>query len=177
MGEGIAVDDHMETSVRGIYAVGDATGAPQLAHAATAEGITAVEHMAGRDPEGVDALGIPSCIYCQPQVASVGLTEARAREAGYDVRIGRFPFRASGKAVATGETEGMVKLVFDTRYGELLGGCVIGAEATELIAEIGLARKMEATYEELAHTVHAHPTLSEAVMEAAGEAFGEAVNI
>jgi dihydrolipoamide dehydrogenase len=173
---GIAVDRRMETSARGIYAAGDVIGAPQLAHAAAAEAVVAVESMVGREPGQIEGEGIPSCIYCQPQVAGVGLTEKRAREAGYDVRVGRFPFRASGKAVAAGETEGLVKLVFDSRYGDLLGGAVIGSEATELIAEIGLARRLEATYEDLAHTVHAHPTLSEAVKEAAADAFGESVN-
>ena len=173
---GIAVDSRMQTTARGIYAAGDVIGAPQLAHAATAEAILAVESMAGREPEQLDRDGIPSCIYCQPQVASVGLTEMRAREAGHDVSVGRFPFTASGKAVAAGETEGLVKLVFDRAYGDLLGGAVIGSEATELIAEIALARRLEATYEDLAHTVHAHPTLSEAVKEAAADAFGEAVN-
>jgi dihydrolipoamide dehydrogenase len=132
--------------------------------------------MAGREVEQLDHDGIPSCIYCQPQVASVGLTEARARQAGHEVKVGRFPFAASGKAVAAGETDGMVKLVFGSRYGDLLGGAVIGSEATELIAEIALARRLEATYEDLAHTVHAHPTLSEGIKEAAADAFGEALN-
>ena len=173
----IAVDGRMETSVKGIYAVGDVVGAPQLAHAASAEAVAAVEFIAGRQRPEIDPEGVPSCTYCQPQVASVGLTEAEARERGMKVKVGRFPFAASGKARAAGETEGMVKLVFSEEYGELTGASIIGAEATELIAEVTLGRKIEATWEEFATAVHAHPTLSEAVMEAAAEAFGEALNI
>jgi len=171
----VEVDGRMETSAKGIYAIGDVAGTPQLAHAAVQEGIAAVEFAAGKErPE----LGqVPNCIYCQPQVASVGMSEKEAREAGRDVKVGRFPFAASGKGQAAGETAGLVKLVFDARYGELLGGAILGAEATELIAELGLALRLEATYEELLLTVHAHPTLSEAVMEAAGQAFGQAINI
>lgn len=173
----IEVDGRMETSAKGIYAIGDVAGAPQLAHAAVQEGIAAVEFAAGRERPELDRKQMPSCTYCQPQVASVGLSEQQARAAGYDVKVGRFPFAASGKGQAIGETEGLVKLVFDARYGELLGGAILGAEATELVAELGLALRLEATYEELLFTVHAHPTLSEAVMEAAGQAFGEAINI
>ena len=173
----IEVDGQMETSAKGIYAIGDVAGAPQLAHAAVQEGIAAVEFAAGRQRPELDRNQVPSCTYCQPQVASVGLNEKEAREAGYDVKVGRFPFAASGKGQAIGETEGLVKLVFDARYGELLGGSILGAEATELVAELGLALRLEATYEELLFTVHAHPTLSEAIMEAAGQAFGEAINL
>ena len=172
----IVVDERMQTSAKGIYAIGDVAGPPLLAHAAAQEGIAAVEFIAGRDRPTLDPSQVPNCIYCQPQVASVGLSESQAREAGYDVKVGRFPFAASGKAQAAGETEGLVKLVFDARYGELLGGAILGAEATELIAELTLALRLEATYEELLLTSHAHPTLSEAVMEAAGQAFGEAIN-
>ena len=172
----IVVDERMQTSAKGIYAIGDVAGPPLLAHAAAQEGIAAVEFIAGRDRPTLDPNQVPNCIYCQPQVASVGLSESQAREAGYDVKVGRFPFAASGKAQAAGETEGLVKLVFDARYGELLGGAILGAEATELIAELTLALRLEATYEELLLTSHAHPTLSEAVMEAAGQAFGEAIN-
>jgi dihydrolipoamide dehydrogenase len=139
--------------------------------------MAAVEFAAGRERPELDRNQVPNCIYCQPQVASIGLSEKEARAAGYDVKVGRFPFAASGKGQAIGETEGLVKLVFDARYGELLGGAILGAEATELVAELGLALRLEATYEELLFTVHAHPTLSEAVMEAAGQAFGEAINI
>ena len=176
-GGAIEVNGRLETSARGIYAIGDVVGAPQLAHMASAEGVAAVEFIAGHERAEIDRSNIPNCVYCQPQVASVGLGEVQAKEAGHDVRVGRFPFSASGKAHAVGETEGLVKLVFEARYGQLLGASIIGPEASELIAEIGLARKLEATYEELLQTVHAHPTLSEAVMEAAGEAFGEALNL
>ena len=172
----IVVDERMQTSAKGIYAIGDVAGPPLLAHAAAQEGIAAVEFIAGRDRPTLDPRQVPNCIYCQPQVASVGLSESQAREAGYDVKVGRFPFAASGKGQAAGETEGLVKLIFDARYGELLGGAILGAEATELIAELTLALRLEATYEELLATMHAHPTLSEAVMEAAGQAFGEAIN-
>jgi len=173
----IEVNGRLETSARGIYAIGDVIGEPQLAHAAAAEGVAAAEFIAGRQRAEIDRSNVPRCVYCQPQVASVGLSEKEAREAGHDVKVGRFPFTASGKARAAGETEGLVKLVFDSRYGELLGAAILGGEATELIAELGLARSLEATYEELLRTVHAHPTLSEGVMEAAGEAFGEALNL
>ncbi len=173
----IQVNGRFETSAKGIYAIGDVVGAPQLAHMASAAAVAAAEAIAGHQREEIDRSNIPSCTYCQPQVASVGLSERQAREAGHEVKVGRFPFMASGKGQALGETEGVVKLVFDTRYGEILGASMIGAEVTELIAEVCLARKLEATYEELLHTVHAHPTLSEAVMEAAGEAYGQALNL
>jgi len=173
----IKVDKFMQTNVPGIYAIGDVIGAPWLAHVASAEGITAVEHIAGHPTHGVDYSNIPGCTYCQPQVASVGLTEKKAREMGYEVRIGRFPFKASGKARAVGETDGFVKLVIDAKYGEILGGHIVGVEATEMIAEICTARAAEATADTLFHTVHAHPTLSESVMEAAADAYGEAIHI
>ncbi|MCC7264884.1 MAG: dihydrolipoyl dehydrogenase [Candidatus Latescibacteria bacterium] len=173
----VEINNRQETSVKGILAIGDVAGPPQLAHVAAAEGVAAVEFAAGQQRAPVDRSSIPFCTYCQPQVASMGLSEAAALKAGHQVKVGRFPFSASGKALATGESEGMVKLVFDAKYGELLGASIIGAEATELIAELGLARHLEATYEELMHTIHAHPTLSEGVMEAAGEAFGQALNI
>jgi dihydrolipoamide dehydrogenase len=173
----IKVDQFMRTNVPGVYAIGDVVGAPWLAHVASAEGVVAVEHIAGHATHGVDYSNIPGCTYCQPQVASVGLTEKKAREMGYEVKIGRFPFKASGKARAIGETDGFVKLVVDAKYGEILGGHIVGVEATEMIAEIVTARAAEATAETLFHTVHAHPTLSEGVMEAAADAYGEALNI
>ena len=173
----VRVDGRLETSVKGIYAIGDAIGAPQLAHMASAEAVAASEFIAGHQREDIDRTNIPSCTYCQPQVASIGMTEKEAVDAGYKVKVGRFPFMASGKAQAAGETEGLVKLIFDEQYGELLGASLIGSEATELIAEIALARKLEVTYEEILQTVHAHPTLSESIMEAAGQAYGEALNI
>ncbi|MBI3587079.1 MAG: dihydrolipoyl dehydrogenase, partial [Ignavibacteriales bacterium] len=148
-----------------------------LAHAASHQGIIAAEHLAKKALHGFDRGNIPSCTYCQPQVASIGMTEEAAIAAGYKVKVGRFPFRPLGKAMAIGETEGTVKLVFDEKYGELLGAHIIGSEATEMIAELGLARALEATNEEIRRTMHAHPTLSEAVMEAAGDAFGQAINM
>ena len=173
----IVVDKFGKTSVESIYAIGDVSGAPWLAHAASHQGIVAAEHLAGKSMHGFDRTNIPSCTYCQPQVASVGMTEEAAISAGHRIKVGRYPFRPLGKAMAIGETEGIVKLVFDEKYGELLGAHIIGSEATELIAELGLARALEATNEELFRTIHAHPTLSEAIMEAAGEAFGRAINI
>ena len=173
----IKVNETFKSNVDGIYAIGDVIGSPLLAHSASAEGITAVESMAGLSNSGVDYNNIPSCTYCQPQVASVGMTEEKAKELGYDIKIGRFPFSANGKALAIGESEGLVKLIFDAKYGEILGAHIIGSEATEMIAELCVAKTLESTYHEILKTVHAHPTLSEAVMEAAGEAYGEAVNI
>jgi dihydrolipoamide dehydrogenase len=171
------VDKFGKTNVESIYAIGDVSGAPWLAHAASHQGIVAAEHLAGKSMHGFDRTNIPSCTYCQPQVASVGLTEEAAITAGHKVKVGRYPFRPLGKAMAIGETEGIVKLVFDEKYGELLGAHIIGSEATELIAELVLARALESTNEELFRTMHAHPTLSEAIMEAAGDAFGQAINI
>ncbi len=173
----IRVDEFYRTSVPYVYAIGDVIGAPYLAHVASHEGIIAVDHLRGANPRPLDYGNIPGCTYCQPQVASIGLTEEQAKEKGLEIKVGRFPFRASGKARAIGEVEGMVKLVFDARYGELLGAHIIGPEATELIAELGIARTLETTFHELQHTVHAHPTLSEAIMEAAGDALGEAIHI
>jgi dihydrolipoamide dehydrogenase len=174
----IPVDANFQTSVPGIYAIGDVIGPPWLAHVASAEAISAVEGMANvKERLKVDYDNIPGCTYCQPQVASIGLTEQKAREKGYELKIGKFPFSASGKGRAIGETEGLVKLIFDAKYGELLGAHILGSEATEMIAELGIAKNLEATYEEILKTVHAHPTLSEAVMEAAAGAAGEAINI
>ncbi len=165
------------TNVPNIYAIGDVIGPPWLAHVASAEGIHCVEGIKGIKNTPIDYDNIPGCTFCQPQVASVGLTERKAKEKGYDLKIGKFPFMASGKAFAVGEREGFVKLIFDSKYGELLGGHIIGAEATELIAEVALARAMEATGHSLVKTVHAHPTLSESIMEAAAQAYGEAIHI
>jgi dihydrolipoamide dehydrogenase len=148
-----------------------------LAHVASQEGIISADHIAGKAKHGIDKTNIPSCTYCQPQVASVGLTEDAAIAKGYKVKVGRFPFRPLGKAMAIGETEGTVKLIFDEKFGELLGAHIIGSEATEMIAELGIAKALETTWEELHNTMHAHPTLSEAVMEAAGQAFDVAIHI
>ena len=172
----LQTDDRYQTSVPGVYAAGDIIGPPLLAHVASYEAIQAVEGMfSDHQPKRVTAF--PSCTYCQPQVASVGMTERAAAEKGLKFRIGRFPFSASGKARAVGEVEGFVKLIFGEPYGELLGAHIIGAEATEMIAELGLALTLEATEEEIEATIHAHPTLSEAVHEATGQAFGTAIHI
>jgi dihydrolipoamide dehydrogenase len=173
----IKVDKFQQTNVKGIYAIGDVNGPPWLAHVASAEGVVAAEHIAGHATNGMDYSNIPGCTYCQPQVASVGLTERKAKELGHELKIGKFPFTASGKANGTGETAGFVKLIFDKKYGELLGAHIIGSEATEMIAELCLARTLEADAESIFRTIHAHPTLSEAVMEAAADAEGEALNI
>ncbi len=165
------------TNIDGVYAIGDVIGAPWLAHVASHEGIHCVEKIKGLDPEPIDYENIPGCTYCQPQVASIGMTEEKAKEKGYEIKIGKFPFMASGKAFAVGEREGFVKLIFDEKYGELLGAHIIGPEATELIAEVGLAKKLEATAESIIKTVHAHPTLAETIMEAAANAEGEAIHI
>ncbi len=173
----IKVDKYMRTNVEGIYAIGDVAGPPWLAHKATAEGHVAAEFLAGHHTNGVDYNNIPGCTYCQPQIASLGLTEAKAKAAGYEIKVGKFPFTASGKAHGIGKTAGFVKLIFDAKYGEFLGAHMIGADVTELIAEMGLAKSLEATGPTIFKTIHAHPTLSEAVMEAAAVAFGECVHL
>jgi dihydrolipoamide dehydrogenase len=173
----IVVDDFSRTNIEGIYAIGDVAGPPLLAHVASREGIVCVEKIAGKDPQPVDYENIPGCTYCQPQVASVGMTEERAKAEGHEIKVGRFPFSASGKARAIGETEGLVKLIFDAKYGELLGAHILGSEATEMIAELGVAKTLETTVEGIAGSIHAHPTLSEAVMEAAEDAYGHAISI
>lgn len=173
----VKVDQFYRTSVNGIYAIGDIVGGPALAHVASAEGITCVEKIAGHDPRPVDYQNTPACTYTSPEVASVGMTEKAAREAGYELKVGKFPFTASGKASAAGAKEGFVKLVFDAKYGELLGAHMIGANVTEMIAEIVVARKLETTGEEIIKAVHPHPTMSEAIMEAAAAAYGEVIHI
>jgi dihydrolipoamide dehydrogenase len=166
-----------ETNVSGIFAIGDVIGPPWLAHVASAEGIHCIEHIKGILHPPIDYDNIPGCTYCQPQVASVGFTEAKAKEKGFEIKVGKFPFMASGKAFAIGEREGFVKMIFDAKYGEILGAHIIGSEATEMIAEVTLARSLEATGESLIKTIHAHPTLSESIMEAAANAYGEAIHI
>jgi dihydrolipoamide dehydrogenase len=167
----------METSVKGIFAVGDMTGRQMLAHKAMAEGVVAAEAIAGRSPRPVDYDNVPSCTYCRPQVASIGLSEAKARMNGREVAVGRFPFTANGKAVALAETEGFLKVVADKRTGEILGVHIVGPEATEIIHEFAVGRTLEATLEEIIHTIHAHPTLSEAALEATLAALGQAIHI
>lgn len=173
----VKVDDYYRTNVDGIYAIGDIVGGPALAHVASAEGITCVEKIAGHNPQPVDYGNIPGCTYTSPEVASVGLTEKAAKEAGYELKVGKFPFSASGKASAAGTKDGFVKLIFDAKYGELLGAHLIGANVTEMIAELVVARKLETTGEEIIKAVHPHPTMSEAVMEAAAAAYGEVIHI
>lgn len=173
----IKVDEYYRTNVDGIYAIGDVIGAPWLAHVASHEGVVCVEKIAGHETHPINYDNIPGCTYCQPQVASIGLTEEKAKEKGFEVKVGRYPFRVHGKAIAAGETDGFVKLIFDAKYGELLGAHIVGNEATELIAELGIAKSLEATKEEILRTVHAHPTLAEAIAEAAGDAYGEAIHL
>ncbi len=173
----IVSDDFGRTNVDGIYAIGDVAGPPWLAHVASREGIVCVGKIADKNPQPIDWDNIPGCTYCQPQVASVGMTEERARSTGHTLNIGKFPFTASGKARAIGETEGLVKLIFDAKYGELLGAHILGSDATEMIAELGLAKTLETTPAGIINTIHAHPTLSEAVMEAAENALGHSIHI
>lgn len=173
----VKVDSFYRTNIEGVYAIGDIIATQALAHVASAEAITCVEKIAGLNVEPVDYSNIPGCTYTHPEISSVGLTEAKAREAGYDIKIGKFPYTASGKASAAGQKEGFVKLIFEAQYGELLGAHMIGGNVTEMIAELVLAKKMEATGHELIKTIHPHPTMSEAVMEAAAAAYNEAIHI
>lgn len=173
----ILVDDYYRTNVPGIYAIGDVIPGPALAHVASAEGICCVEAIKGHTPETIDYNNIPSCTYCQPEVASVGMTEADAKAAGYDIKVGKFPFTASGKAKASGHSSGFVKVIFDAKYGEWLGAHLIGSNVTEMIAEVVAARKLETTGHEIIKTVHPHPTMSEAIMEAAAAAYNEVIHL
>jgi dihydrolipoamide dehydrogenase len=173
----VVVDDFYRTSVPGIFAIGDIVHGPALAHVASAEGIICVEKIAGKDPEPLDYKNIPGCTYTNPEIASCGMTESAAIEAGYEIKVGKFPFTASGKASASGAKDGFVKLIFDAKYGELLGAHLIGANVTEMIAEIVVARKLETTAHELIKAVHPHPTMSEAIMEAAAAAMGEVIHL
>ena len=173
----VKVDDFYRTNVNGVYAIGDIVGGQALAHVASAEGITCVEKIAGHNPQPIDYNNIPGCTYTSPEVASVGMSEKAAKEAGYELKVGKFPFTASGKASAAGAKDGFVKLVFDAKYGELLGAHLIGANVTEMIAELVVARKLETTGEEIIKAIHPHPTMSEAIMEAAAAAYGEVIHI
>ncbi len=173
----IKVDQFYRTTAKGVYAIGDVIGAPWLAHVASHEGVVCVEKIAGKDPHPINYRNVPGCTYCQPQIASVGFTEAEARKAGHDVRVGKFPFTASGKAAAIGHPEGFVKVIYDGKYGEWLGCHIIGYDATELIAEVVAARGLETTAREIIEAMHPHPTLSEGVMEASRDAFGQAINV
>ncbi|HEX7216031.1 MAG TPA: dihydrolipoyl dehydrogenase [Methylomirabilota bacterium] len=173
----VTVSATMETSVKGLYAIGDMAGHQMLAHKAMAEGVVAAEAIAGQSPRPVDYGNLPSCTYCRPQVASIGVSEATARAGGREIAVGKFPFTASGKAVALGETDGFIKVVADKTTGELLGVHIVGPEATELIHEFAVGRTLEATLEEIVHTIHAHPTLSEAALEATLAALGHPIHI
>ena len=173
----VVVDDYYVTSVPGIYAIGDIVHGPALAHVASAEGIICVEKLAGMEVEPLDYKNIPACTYTNPEIASCGFTEAAAREAGYNIKVGKFPFSASGKASTSGAKDGFVKLIFDATYGELLGAHMIGDNVTEMIGEIILARKLETTAHEIIRAVHPHPTMSEAIMEAAAAAYGEVIHL
>ncbi|MCC7379769.1 MAG: dihydrolipoyl dehydrogenase [Chitinophagaceae bacterium] len=173
----IIVDANQQTNVPGIYAIGDCTPGQALAHVASKEGINAAEHLSGHHPEPMDYNNIPGCTYCLPEIASVGYTEKAAKDAGYEVKVGKFPFVASGKAVAAGATEGFVKIIYDAKYGELLGCHMIGLNVTDMVAEIVVARKLETTAHEILNAVHPHPTMSEAVKEATAAAYGEAIDI
>jgi dihydrolipoamide dehydrogenase len=173
----IMVNDYYQTTVPGYYAIGDIVKGPALAHVASAEGILCVEKIAGHNVEPLDYGNIPGCTYCFPEVASVGMTEKAAKEAGYDLKVGKFPFSASGKASASGHKDGFIKVIFDAKYGELLGAHMIGSNVTEMIAEAVLARKLETTGHEILKAVHPHPTLSEAFMEATAAAYDEVIHL
>ena len=173
----IVVDVNQQTNVPGVYAIGDCTPNQALAHKATKEGINAAEHLSGKKPEPIDYNNVPGCTYCTPEIASVGYTEKAAKDAGYELKVGKFPFIASGKATAVGATEGFVKIIYDAKYGELLGAHMIGYNVTELIAEVVTARKLETTAHEILNAIHPHPTISEAVKEATAVAYGEATDI
>jgi dihydrolipoamide dehydrogenase len=173
----VIVDDYYQTNVPGVYAIGDIVPGPALAHVASAEGIICVEKIAGHHPEPLNYQNIPGCTYASPEIASVGYTEAQAKEKGYDVLVGKFPFSASGKASAAGVKDGFVKVIFDKKYGEWLGAHMIGANVTEMIAEVVVARKLETTGHEIIKAVHPHPTMSEAIMEAAAAAYGEVIHL
>ena len=173
----IKVDEYGRTNVAGIYAIGDVVPGAALAHVASAEGILCVEKIAGQNPHPIDQNNIPGCTYCVPEVASVGYTEAAAKAAGYELKVGKFPFSASGKAKASGAPQGFVKVIFDAKYGEFLGAHMIGMNVTEMIAEVVVARKLETTGHEIIKAIHPHPTMSEAIMEAAAAAYGEVIHL
>jgi len=173
----VKVDAFYRTNINGIYAIGDITPGQALAHVASAEGITCVEQIAGHHPEAIDYGNVPGCTYCSPEIASVGMTESQAKEAGYELKIGKFPFSASGKASAAGAKEGFVKVIYDAKYGELLGAHFIGANVTEMIAEMVVAKKLETTGLQILKAIHPHPTMSEAVMEATAAAYGEVIHL
>jgi dihydrolipoamide dehydrogenase len=173
----VKVDEFYRTNIEGVYAIGDIISSQALAHVASAEGITCVEKIAGMNPHPINYKNIPGCTYTSPEVASVGLTEKAAREAGYEIKVGKFPLTASGKASAAGAKEGFVKMIYDAKYGELLGAHLIGYNVTEMVAEIVVARNLETTGHEIIKSIHPHPTISEAIMEASAAAYGEVIHI
>ena len=173
----IIVDAYQQTNIKGIYAIGDCTPGQALAHVASKEGINAAEHIAGHKPDAIDYNNVPGCTYCVPEIASVGYTEKAAKDAGYEVKVGKFPFMASGKASAAGATEGFVKVIYDAKYGEFLGCHMIGSNVTEIIAEAVVARKLETTAHEILNAIHPHPTMSEGLKEATAVAYGEAIDL
>src|SRR5690554_1047625 len=173
----IKVDEFYRTNMPGYYAIGDVVPGPALAHVASAEGIVCVEKIAGMSTEPLDYKNLPACTYCSPEIASVGFTEEGAKKAGYELKVGKFPFSASGKASAAGAKDGFVKVIFDAKYGEFLGAHLIGANVTEMIAEVVVARKLETTGHEIIKSVHPHPTMSEGIMEAAADAYGEVIHL
>jgi dihydrolipoamide dehydrogenase len=173
----VLVNDYYQTNIPGVYAIGDIVKGPALAHVASAEGICCVEKIAGMHVEPINYSNIPGCTYCSPEIASVGMTEKAAKEAGYEIKVGKFPFSASGKAQAGGASEGFVKVIFDAKYGEWLGAHFIGANVTEMIAEVVVARNLETTGHEIIKSIHPHPTMSEAVMEAVAMAYGEVIHL
>ena len=173
----VKVDEFYRTNIEGVYAIGDIVAGPALAHVASAEGIVCIEKIAGLNPEPINYGNIPGCTYTNPEISSVGMTEAKAKEAGYEIKVGKFPYSASGKASAAGQKDGFVKLIFDAKYGELLGAHMIGGNVTEMIAEMVVAKKLEITGHELLKTIHPHPTMSEAIMEAAAAAYDEVIHI
>ena len=175
--EKILVDKNYQTNIPGYYAIGDVIPGPALAHVASAEGIICVEKIAGQEPEKLDYNNIPGCTYCSPEIASVGYTEQSAIDKGYNIKVGKFPFSASGKASAAGKKEGFVKVIFDSKYGEWLGCHMIGFNVTEMITEAVVARKLETTGHEVLKAVHPHPTMSEAIMEAIADAYGEVIHM
>ena len=172
----IQINEYNQTNIPNIYAIGDVSGPPWLAHVASGQGHIAADHAAGHQVKPIQYSNIPGCTYCQPQVGSLGLTEKQAKDKGYDINVGLFSFQGNGKAMAIGDTAGFVKLVFDSEYGELLGAHIVGPDATELINELALAKALETRWEDIAMTIHAHPTLSEAIMESAMDAFGSAIH-
>ena len=172
----VKINEYNQTNIENIYAIGDVSGPPWLAHVASAQGNLAVEHAFEEGSRPIDYLNIPGCTYCQPQVASLGLTEKEALRRGHEIKIGKYSFMANGKALAVGHNEGFVKLIFDQKYGELIGAHIIGQNATELIAELSIAKSLETTWEHLAFGIHPHPTFSEGIMEAAMDAYGIGVH-